>query len=116
MPVSSVTVQRQFAAIVVTVSGVLQIAALWLNRFSEDVLLTAVVGSVYLLVALGLYGRSRFALFVAIATCASSALLAAHELPLTGWTLVEQLRVAGDAIVAMLCLNVLWSVRNLPSV
>lgn len=116
MSISSVTVQRQFAAIIVTVSGVLQIAALWLNRLSEDVLLTALVGSIYLLVALGLYGRSRFGLFAAIATCSSSALLAAPELPLNAWSSLEQLRVAGDAIVAMLCLNVLWSVRKLPSI
>jgi len=116
MPVSSVTLQRQLAATTVAVSGVLQIAALWQNRLSEDLLVTAVIGSIYLLVALGLFGRSRFALVVAVATCGGSALLLAPDLPLASWSPLQQLRIAGDAIVAVVCLNVLWSVRHLPSI
>ncbi|HAN26543.1 MULTISPECIES: hypothetical protein [Haliea] len=116
MPVSSIALQRQLAASIVTVSGVLQVASLWRNRLSEDVLLTALVGSIYLLIALGLFGRSRFALFVAVATCGSSALLLGPDLPLAAWSSLQQLRIAGDAIVAMLCLHVLWSVRKLPSI
>ncbi len=116
MPVSSIALQRQLAASIVTVSGVLQVASLWRNRLSEDVLLTALVGSIYLLIALGLFGRSRFALFVAVATCGSSALLLGPELPLATWSSLQQLRIAGDAIAAVLCLHVLWSVRKLPSI
>ena len=97
MPVSSVTLQRQLAATTVAVSGVLQIAALWHHRLSEGVLVTALIGSIYLLVALGLFGRSRFALVVAVATCGSSATASSRpDLPLASWSPLQQLRIAGD--------------------
>ncbi|MDO8863378.1 hypothetical protein Q6D67_16855 [Haliea sp. E1-2-M8] len=116
MPPPPVRLQRYAAATIVAVSGLLQIASLWRYRLSEDVLLTALIGSVYLLVAIGLYGRSRFTLFVAAgvsAACAGILLLSGLPWP---WPAAQVLRFASDLAVVLLCGRVLWSVRHLPSI
>lgn len=116
MPPPPVRLQRYAAATIVAVSGLLQVASLWRHRLSEDVLLTALIGSVYLLVAIGLYGRSRFTLFVAAglcAACAGTLLLSGLPWP---WPAAQIIRFASDLAVVVLCGRVLWSVRHLPSI
>ena len=116
MPPPPVRLQRYAAATIVAVSGVAQIATLWRYRLSEGVLLTALIGSVYLLIAIGLYGRSRFTLFLAAgvsAACAGMLILGGLPWP---WPAVQLIRFASDIAVVVLCCRVLWSVRHLPSI
>ena len=49
---------RNFAATLVTLSGIAHIAALWHRELTEAALLDALLGSVYLIIGLGLYGQS----------------------------------------------------------
>ncbi len=60
---SQVRQLRHLAAALVTAIGLYQVASPWMQRFSEDLLLEALWGGAYLLLALGLVGRSRFTLF-----------------------------------------------------
>ncbi len=116
MPPPPVRFQRYAAATIVAASGLAQVATLWRYRLSEGVLLTALIGSVYLLIAIGLYGRSRFSLFVAAGVstaCASMLFLSGLPWP---WPAAQVLRFASDLVVVVLCGRVLWSVRHLPSI
>ncbi len=92
-------------------SGLGQIAALWLRQLTGTALVDGLLGTVYLLIGIGLFGHSRFSLFVAIVipVVASGMLLYAAPPP-------EQLRIAVDAAVVLLSGIVLWQVRHNPSV
>lgn len=105
---------RYTAASLMCLSGLGQIVALWLRQLTGSALLDGLLGTVYLLTGIGLFGRSRFALFMAIVipVVASGALLYIAALP------PEQLltlRVAVDAAIALLSMIVLWQVRHYPS-
>ena len=105
---------RNFAAILVTLSGIALIAALWHRELTETALIDALLGSVYLIIGLGLYGRSRFTLFMGIFTPAAAAAYVLSTFPHTDP--IYSARLAVDAVVAFCCLVVLWHVRNNPSV
>jgi hypothetical protein len=105
---------RTTAASLMCLSGLSQIAALWLRQLTGTALVDGLLGTVYLLTGIGLFGRSRFSLFVAIAipVVASGMLLYATPLP----EQVHSLRIAVDAAVVLLSAIVLWQVRHHPSV
>lgn len=110
----SVILQRYAAATIVAISGLAQVASLWRHRLSEGVLVTALIGSVYLLIAIGLYGRSRFTLGLAVTVCGACAgMLVVSGVP---WPPAHYMRFASDIAVVVLCCRVLWSVRHLPSI
>ena len=81
---------------------------------TETALADALLGAVYLIIGLGLYGISRFTLFMAIAvpTAASTYMLSAF--PDGG--LFYSARLAVDAVVIFSSAVVLWQVRHHPSV
>ena len=105
---------RNFAATLITLSGIALIAALWHRELTETALIDALLGSVYLIIGLGLYGQSRFTLFMGIVTPAAAAAYAHLMFPDTDP--VYSARQAVDAVVTFCCLVVLWQVRNNPSV
>ncbi|MFV0277574.1 MAG: hypothetical protein ACK5HY_10370, partial [Parahaliea sp.] len=72
MPSQPIYRLRQLAALLATASGLWRVACLWMGQLDESALLGALAGAVYLLMALGLIGHSRFTLFVAIAVPAAS--------------------------------------------
>jgi len=109
----SIYLQRQLAALLVTASGLWQVAGLWLNPLGEPVLLTALIGAVYLLIGLGLFGQSRFTLFVAMTVPAAHLwFILSAEPP---WNTASYLWVAGDALVILISARVLWALRHQPS-
>ena len=57
---------RLFPAVTMTLSGIGQVGALWFRELSHLAVLDALAGVIYLFIAIGLYGSSRFTLFVAI--------------------------------------------------
>lgn len=104
---------RLCAAIFTTLSGATQVATLWLRRLDEAALLAALLGATYLIIGIGLFGRSRFSLFVAIAVPGSvaAALLYQSGEPEP----VNLLRIAVDGLIVLLSATVLWRVRHTPS-
>ena len=105
---------RNLAAILITFSGIGHIAALWLRELTELAVLDALLGTVYLIIGIGLFGQSRFALFMAIVTPgAISGFLLAN---VTEPGQIMTVRITIDVIVVCCSLIVLWQVRNNPSV
>jgi len=74
----------------------------------------ALLGAVYLIIGIGLFGQSRFTLFMAIVIPAAAALFVLYTLPDPGQ--VYTARIAVDAVVVLCSVIVLWQVRNNPSV
>ncbi len=104
--------ERNWAALLVTASGLWQITGLWRYRLTEEVLLTALTGSIYLLMAIGLFGRSRFTLFVAVAVCGGFTLLGLGQAASWTWPPLSLLRTGSDLLATVLCARVLWTVRH----
>jgi hypothetical protein len=104
---------RVTAATLMCLSGLGQIAALWLRELTGTALVDGLLGTVYLLTGIGLFGRSRFSLFMAVVipVVVSSVLLYTTAPP----ELLHALRIAVDAAVALLSMVVLWQVRHHPS-
>ncbi len=104
---------RRVAALLSCIAGIALIAGLWLRDLSGMVVIDAVGGAIYLLLALGLLGNSRFSLFMGIAI--PSAVAAA----LWSWPLPEvpfrEQQIIGNGLIAVLCALALWRVRNIPS-
>jgi len=105
---------RTTAASLMCLSGLGQIAALWLRELTGTALVDGLLGTVYLITGIGLFGHSRFSLFVAIVipAVASGVLLYTAPLPEQVYTL----RIAVDAAIVLLSAIVLWQVRHHPSV
>ena len=97
---------RNLAAILATLSGALQCFSLFLLPTSPAVLLTALCGTLYLLLGLGLFGISRFSLTLAIVTLPLRSWFGVYPLEIPAW---ELLRIGGDMAIALLCLPVLWA-------
>lgn len=97
---------RIVAAAVIVASGAALIASLWLRPLGEDALLDAALGATYLILGIGLWGRSRFSLWLGVALPAAAltvALFAPGKAPA-----LPQWRLAADGIVILCCLLALW--------
>ena len=105
---------RNSAAALVTTLGAGLVAALWFRDLDAAALADALAGSVYLFIGIGLFGRSRFTLFVAIAACAANTWYLSRYDSTPGSVL--QLRMLADLVVILCCGWVLWQVRREPSV
>ncbi len=105
---------RNFAAILITLSGIGHIAALWMRALDGAALLDACLGGVYLIIGIGLFGQSRFTLFMAMLIPATTAAFVVTTFPDLGQA--HTARVAIDALVIFCSALVLWHVRNNPSV
>ncbi len=105
---------RHAAATLMCLSGVAQIAALWLRELTGTALVDGLLGTVYLITGIGLFGLSRFSLFVAIVIPAVASGVLLYTAPLPGQ--VYLLRIAVDAAIVLLSTIVLWQVRHHPSV
>ncbi|MFN2329493.1 MAG: hypothetical protein ABR612_11290 [Chromatocurvus sp.] len=112
MPVTQGTPLRNAAALLTGISGSAQVSLLWVLELGAPVLGVAFAGCVYLMLALGLFGVSRFALFAAVVVPALRAFYAWNPLPVLVW---EQLRTIGDLIIAVIALFLLWQARHRPT-
>lgn len=112
MPVTQGTPLRHATALLTGISGSGQISLLWVLELGAPVLGVAFAGCIYLMLALGLFGVSRFALFVAALMPGLRALYAWNPLPVLEW---EQLRTVVDLIIALSALFLLWKARHRPT-
>jgi len=114
MPKKLISLLRNLAATLITFSGIGLIASLWLRDLTGAALADALLGAVYLIIGIGLFGQSRFTLFMAIVIPATAAGFLLHAFPHPGQ--VHSARIAVDAAVIVSSVIVLWNVRNNPSV
>ena len=101
---------RVTAATLVTIAGITLVGSLWFRELSGAALQDAIVGSVYLFIGIGLFGRSRFTLFLAIGACLASIawLSSMHKSPDS----LMQLRMLVDLAVILCSGFVLWQLRR----
>lgn len=96
---------RYVAAALALLSGCLQCASPWLLTTSPAVLLAALAGSLYLLLALGLLGISRLSLALAVMLPALRAWFDLATIPQAD---LDTLRLVIDLFLPLLCLPALW--------
>ena len=97
---------RAIAATLVCTSGAAHLASLWFRPLDEGAVASIFIGATYLIVGIGLFGQSRFTLFVATALCAASTAVALRPLP-APLTPMTEVAVAADAIAMLCCIAVL---------
>lgn len=100
---------RYLAANLVLMIGIVLVASPWYRELDATSVISAATGVAYLIIALGLFGQSRFTLFVAIGGCLARPWLLPAVEPLSNALL------AMDLLAAACCLVVLWQVRHEPS-
>ncbi len=106
MPGRSPQFARPIAGALVCGVGTAHIASLWFRDLDSAAVLSIWIGGVYLIVGLGLFGQSRFTLFVATALCCTAALRALAEAgSLNG---LQWAGVAADLAAATCCGMALW--------
>jgi hypothetical protein len=105
---------RTLAATLMCLSGIGLIAALWLRDLTGTAVGDVLLGSVYLVIGIGLFGRSRFSLFLAIVIPAVVTGLLLYTAPHA--ERAYNLRIAVDILVVLCCVIELWRVRNNPSI
>jgi len=113
MPDQTTRSLRLCAALLTTLSGATQVAMLWLRAIDETALLNALLGATYLLVGIGLFGRSRFSLCMAIAVpggMLAGLLYYGGEPEQT-----RLLRMGSDLAIVLLSAVALWRVRHVPT-
>ncbi len=106
---------RVFAALLATGSGAAHIGALWFRELNAIAVISMLIGAVYLIIGIGLYGRSRFALFIAIVVALINiGLMKLHSSTAELNTFLTA-GVVADAMIVLCCTLVLWHVRLQPS-
>lgn len=112
----NITRTRNSAATLLTLSGLSHIAELWFRDISDSALTGALFGSLYLIIGIGLYGRSRFTLFMAIAVPAAGIRLVLLNTDIAALSLLERAQLSAELSVMVFSAIVLIAVRNNPSV
>lgn len=116
MPRHLITKLRLLAATLVLCAGTVRVASLWFRELDEQAVLTLLVGAVYLILGIGLFGQSRFSLFAAILICSATSLFALNHFTLPAMLPLQLAAIGADAVTVACCTLVLWRVRKEPSI
>lgn len=112
MTVISATPLRSTLAALLTLSGLWQVSVLWMLELNATTLGIALCGCIYLILGLGMFGVSRFALFITAAATTARALLGWNPMPILEW---EQLRLLVDVVSACCTAYLFWQSRHAPT-
>ncbi len=102
------------AAALVVCSGAIRVASLWFRPLDGEAVLTLLIGAIYLIAGIGLFGQSRFALFAAIIACTTTAWLVSGYFTLLGLQTLQLVLTTVDGVAVLLCALVLWYARRQP--
>jgi hypothetical protein len=103
---------RVLAAMLITLSGIGQVAALWFRELTGAALIDAFIGVVYIIIGIGLQGQSRFTLFLAIAAPAAAAALVLNSTPDGAHSALQIGRLLVDLAVIVCSTLVLANTRQ----
>ena len=103
---------RVLAAILITLSGVGQVALLWFRELTGANLLGAFVGVVYIIIGIGLQGQSRFTLYVAVVVPIAAAVLLLNTAGSSALDTLSIFRLATDLLVVLCSTLVLTHTRG----
>ncbi len=107
---------RNTAATLITACGISHIAELWFRDIDIAALAGALFGAGYLIIGIGLYGQSRFVLFLAILLPAAGVRLALKSVHIESVNLLGTAQLVSAGIVIIFSALVLYAVRNRPSI
>lgn len=101
---------RRVAATLMCLAGTGQVAALWFRELTGAAVADALAGFLYLVIGIGLFGKSRLSLFLGMLIPAAAITLIAY----TGLQSEQpyRLHIAADGIVFLFCAIELWRVRH----
>jgi hypothetical protein len=102
---------RVLAAVLITLSGIGQVALLWFRELTGANLLGAFVGVVYIIIGIGLQGQSRFTLYVAVVVPIAAAVLLLDTSPSAPLDTLRIFRLAMDLLVVLCSALVLTHTR-----
>ena len=96
------------------------IGELWLRELGPPAVLNALLGATLVFIGIGLYGRSRFALFLAVVVPGIVTALRINGYQIEGsqalaFDSLARAQMSAEIIAAVLCAKVLFTVRNDPS-
>ena len=103
---------RNLAAVLVTLSGAGQVAQLWFRDLTANGVAELALGIAYIIIGIGLFGRSRFTLLVAIVVPAIAAARIIATITPENWGALLTARLAVDVIVVLCSVIVLLRVGN----
>jgi hypothetical protein len=103
---------RNLAALLITLSGVGQVAMLWFRELNGAAVIDAVIGFTYIIIGIGLQGQSRFTLFVAIAVPTAAAAWVMESVASNGPGSLQLTRLVLDVTVVMCSTVVLANTRK----
>ncbi|MFK8049168.1 MAG: hypothetical protein AB8B81_12135 [Halioglobus sp.] len=106
---------RNTAATLITACGTSHIAELWLRDIDTTALTGALFGAGYLIVGIGLFGQSRFVLFLAILLPMAGVRLALNNVPIESLNWLGLAQITSACLVTILSALVLYAVRHQPS-
>lgn len=112
MPVYATRNLRNLAAALMLLSGLTHIGQLWFVKLNGNALLAALLGMFYLLISLGLSGRSRFTLWLASCMPAAAAVAAVLKPETSPLATLWLWHIAADIAVPGLCLYILFRTRH----
>lgn len=107
---------RRLAAALVLLSGMIHLALLWVRPLSEETVITACCGAVYLFLSLGLLGVSRTSLLLAVALPLARTGTALYHRAPQDFAAPGVLLMVIDGVVVLLVLAVLRRVWRLPPI
>lgn len=113
MPGQSISFLRAIAAIIICLSGTSLIVGLWLRELTEMALADALLGAVYIIIGIGLFGQSRFSLCMAILVPAAAIYLHHYSNDLA--QLLPTIRIVFDTLIISCSSIALWRERHRPS-
>jgi hypothetical protein len=102
---------RNTAAVLMLSSGLSHIAQLWFEETDTITLLTALTGMYYLVLALGLSGQSRFTVWITALSVAAAGAVRGPAWDANAPDPVLTAHLAVDAVVAALCVFILYRTR-----
>ncbi len=105
---------RDGAALLATLAGLGRVSLLWFLPLTASTLLGALLGTVYLFIAIGLFGQSRLSLYLAIALSAAVLVSLRQVTAPAGLELPWRLREGVDGIVILCAGAALWRGRGAP--
>ena len=112
MPVYATRNLRNLAATLMLLSGLTHVGQLWFVKLGGYALLAALLGMFYLLISLGLSGRSRFTLWLASCLPAAAAYAAVLKPETRLLPTLWFWHIGVDIAVTCLCLYILFRTRH----
>lgn len=101
---------RRVAATLMCVSGIGQIASLWLRELTGMAVADALAGFLYIVIGIGLFGKSRLSLSLGILIPVAAVTMIAYAglQPAQTYRLLNAI----NALVILFCSIELWRVRH----